>query len=71
MNVTQVDGNIILPAAPKPTEEELQKEFDYLMAESLTKKLLEKGLITIDEYDKLAQKNLETFSPFIGKVIDY
>ena len=35
----------------RPSQEHLQREFNYLQAERITKKLLEKRLITIDESD--------------------
>ena len=37
------------PAAHKFTQEELQMEFNYMQAERITKKLLERGLITDEE----------------------
>ena len=33
----------------RPTDAELQNEYNYILAENLTKKLLEKGLISVDE----------------------
>ena len=35
------------PTAHKFTQEELQMEFNYMQAERITKKLLERGLITV------------------------
>ena len=69
MNITQIDGSIILPAASITTSVELQKEFDYLAAESVTGKLLEAGLITAGEYDTIMQRNMESLSPFSKRVI--
>ena len=34
---------------PRPTDAELQNEYNYILAENFTKKLLEKGLISVDE----------------------
>ena len=69
MSVTEVNGEIIAKAYPKPTNEDLQNEYDYLFAESITKKMLERGHISSDEFDRIMRKNREKFSPFIGRII--
>ena len=69
MQVTQIPGGVMNTEVPKPTNEEMQHEYDYFLAEQITKKLLDKGLITRDEFDKIMAKNRETFSPFISKII--
>lgn len=69
MNVTEVNGELITESFPKPTNEDLQNEYDYLLAESITKKMLERGLISLDEFDKIMRKNRQKFSPFIGRII--
>ena len=38
-------------------------ELGYFMVQTLTEKMLEKGLISFDEYDKLTELNRRTFSP--------
>ena len=55
--------------AEKPTEASLKNEHDYLVAEKLTKKLLEKCLISQSEFDKIMAKNRETFSPFLAEIM--
>lgn len=69
MQITMIKGVPVTEELPKPTNQELQNEFNYILAEQMTKKLLDNGLITVDEYDKIMAKNAETFSPFIAKVI--
>ena len=69
MNVTEVNGELITESFPKPTNEDLQNEYDYLLAESITKKMLERGLISFEEFDRIMRKNREKFSPFIGRII--
>ena len=69
MNITQVDGQIITEQLPPPTEGDLQKEYNYILAESLTRKLLETGLISADEYEKIMDKNLRSFSPFLSRIM--
>lgn len=70
MKVTKLDDvEAIQYKSEKITEDELQNEHDYLVAESLTKKLLEKGLISQDEYDKIMAKNRETFPPLLAEIL--
>ena len=57
------------PDVPKPTDQEMQNEYNYFLAEQLTKKLLSEELISADEYEKIMEKNRRTFSPFILKII--
>lgn len=53
---------------PRPTDAELQNEYNYILAENLTKKLLEKGLISVDEFNKIMEKNRRTFSPLFSRI---
>lgn len=70
MQVTQTTDGMINPAdVPKPTNEEMQNEYNYYLAEQLTKKLHDARLISTDEFDKIMEKNRKTFSPFISKII--
>lgn len=48
------------------TEEEMQREYDYIRAEQLTKKLLLKGLISEDEFHKIMARNRQTFCPVLS-----
>ena len=55
-------------ALPRPSDAELKNEYNYLLAEHFTKKLLEKGLISVDEFNKIMAKNQESFSPFFARI---
>jgi hypothetical protein len=71
MQVIQtIDGKVNPADVPKPTNDEMQNEYNYLLAEQLTKKLLDAGLITDDEFTRIMARNRRSFSPFISKVID-
>lgn len=71
MQVIQtIDGKVNPADVPKPTNDEMQNEYNYLLAEQLTKKLLDVGLITDDEFTRIMARNRRSFSPFISKVID-
>lgn len=70
MNVTQITGDgLKLTGIPKISNEELQKEYDYLLAEQMTKNLLVAGLITEIEYGKIMDKNRASFQPFFSRII--
>lgn len=70
MNVTQITENgIVASEIPKPTNQEMQNEYDYILAEQMTRNLLSKGLITEDEFEKIMAKNRDTFAPFISKIM--
>lgn len=71
MQVIQtIDGKVNPADVPKSTNDEMQNEYNYLLAEQLTKKLLDAGLITDDEFTRIMARNRRSFSPFISKVID-
>lgn len=49
--------------------EQLQREFDYIRAEKLLKKMQGKGLITEVEFNKINALNRQTFSPSLAKIM--
>lgn len=53
----------------KPTEGELQNEYNYLLAEQLTQSLMRDSLITREEYEHIMEKNRRSFKPFLSKII--
>lgn len=70
MQVTKIaGGEISYNDIPKPTNEEMQNEYNYILAEQMTRKLLDRGLISVDEFDKIMAKNRRSFSPFISKIL--
>lgn len=69
MQVTQIADGIMTVDVPKPTDQEMQNEYNYFLAEQMTKKLLDKGLISVDEFNKIMVKNRRSFSPLISKII--
>lgn len=69
MQITQVPGDMMTAEVPKPTDEEMQNEYNYILAQHLTKRLLDKGMITLDEFNKITAKNRQSFSPLISKII--
>lgn len=61
-----IDKNIKLK---KVSQEQLQREFDYFMAEKLLKKMLNQGLITEVEFKKIDRLNRQTFSPILAEIM--
>lgn len=71
MQVTKLESvDSVKYEAVKPTEASLKNEYDYLIVENLTKRLLENGFINQSEFDKIMAKNRETFSPFLSEIMD-
>lgn len=68
MNVTRVYGGVTYEDIPKTTNAELQNEFNYILAESITRKLLDKGIISEYEFDRIMEKNKRSFSPFLSQI---
>ena len=71
MQVTKVTDGFQNQTAERKrfTDEELQKEFDYYMAQKLLKNLREAGLITKEELDKITAKNRQSFSPYLDELM--
>ena len=56
--------------APSPSpEEQMQNEYNYVLAQQITKRLLEAGLITEDEFHKITAKNRKSFSPLLAEIM--
>ncbi|MDO4187590.1 MAG: hypothetical protein Q4D29_01245 [Lachnospiraceae bacterium] len=64
------DSPAMVETAPRAmTPEAMQQDFDYMMAEKMSRKLYEKGLISIDELHKLSELNRQKFSPFYADLM--
>lgn len=55
-------------AVSRPSDVELQNEYNYILAENFTKKLLEMGFVSEGEFNKIMAKNRESFSPFFARI---
>lgn len=69
MQVTQITADNAMahcPAVKKQTDADLQREYDYLMAEKMAKKMRDQGIITEAECTKLLGKCREYFSPYLA-----
>lgn len=55
---------------PSPSlEEQMQNEYNYVLAQQITKRLLEAGLITEAEFNKITAKNRKSFSPLLAEIM--
>lgn len=51
------------------TDTELQRDYDYFMAQRTAKAMLSDGLITLAEFNKLIQINRDIFSPMLAEIM--
>lgn len=51
------------------THERIQGDLDYLRAQTIAKKMLDDGLISVAEFNKLTAINRETFSPLFAEIM--
>lgn len=51
------------------TVEQLSCDYKYCIAQKLLKAMLEKGLISTDEFNKITEKNRKTFSPYLAEIM--
>ncbi len=51
------------------TQEEIQRDFDYYMAQHVAEQLKNAGLISIDEFNKLTALNRSTFLPMNVEIL--
>ncbi|KEI07153.1 hypothetical protein Z957_09490 [Clostridium sp. K25] len=71
MQITKITEEHQLPIVAKKvyTQEELQREYNYILAQKILKSILEKGLISLDEFNKITEKNRQTFSPYLAEIM--
>jgi hypothetical protein len=67
------DNNTSVPSGYF-TQERIQGDLNYKRAQAIAKTMLDSGLISVAEFNKLSDINLETFSPcsrkYIRKMLD-
>ncbi len=52
------------------TQDAMQKDFEYEMAQRLTRSLYEKKLISVDELHRISALNREKFCAFYNDILD-
>ena len=51
------------------TQERIQGDLDYRRAQDIAKGMLDDGLISVAEFNKLTAINRETFSPLFAEIM--
>lgn len=51
------------------TQERIQGDLDYCRAQAIAKKMLDNGLISMTEFNKLNAINRETFFPLFAEIM--
>lgn len=70
MKIIKVENSHRLKIEAEPmTEEQLQNEYDFHMAEMLNRMLYEEGKITEDELRKISALNRQKFSPKLSELM--
>lgn len=70
MNVIEVkDGGPIKGETEPMTEEQLQNEYDFYIAEMIIRMLHKDGKITDDELHKISALNRQKFSPKLAEIM--
>lgn len=60
-----ITTTITVSAAPKPIQQaDIEQDYNFFQAQKVAENMLELGLISLSEFNKLSLKNRETFSPF-------
>ncbi len=70
MEVQRIE-NFQMPnaVAHKITQEDLQHEYDYYKAQKLLETMFMFGMISVDEFNKITEKNRKTFSPYLAEIM--
>lgn len=58
-----------MPAAHRLTEKQMYDEINYHRAEKMAKKMLDKGLISTEEYDRILAESRRIFVPFLAELM--
>ena len=71
MQITKITGESQQPVteARVTPVEELQREYGYYTAQKLLRKMLDKGLISVSEFDKISELNCKSFSPLLARIM--
>ncbi|WP_350343213.1 SHOCT domain-containing protein [Proteinivorax tanatarense] len=72
MEITKItkEQNPLAVSGRKPiSHEQLQREFDYHRAEKVLRKMLEKELISQEEFSKIMLLNRKSYSPILAQLM--
>ena len=71
MQVTKITSpqDNSMPSVHRLTEEQMYNEINYYRAEKMTKKMLDKGLISAEEYDRILVECRKIFVPLFADLM--
>ncbi|MBU4541830.1 MAG: hypothetical protein KJ774_11485 [Firmicutes bacterium] len=71
MHVTKITDDQPIPVftIKRFTKEELQREYDYYLAQKILESMLAEGLITRDEFNQTTVLNRRTFLPYLAEIM--
>jgi hypothetical protein len=67
-NITCVVPEINYEKGPV-SQEQMQREVDYVRAQQILVSMLETELISLSEFNKITELNRKTFSPFLAEIM--
>lgn len=70
MLVTKIEGNYQSDEKQHLfTQEQLQNEYHYALAQTMLRKMLDKGLVSSGEFAKVTELNRKTYHPFLADIM--
>ncbi len=71
MQVTKITSpaEAPVPAAHRLTDKQFYDEINYHRAEKMAKKMLDAGLITSDEFDRILAESRKIFVPYLAEIL--
>ncbi|MBQ2724691.1 MAG: hypothetical protein IJF78_03185 [Clostridia bacterium] len=51
------------------TQEAIERDINYYKAQKVAEEMLKRGLISLEEFNKLTQINRDTFSPYLVEIM--
>jgi len=67
-NITGIIQKINYEKKPVP-QEQLQREVDYVRAQQILDSMLQNGLISLSEFNKITALNRKSFSPALAQIM--
>ena len=66
--ISTSDINAVSKKRPVP-QEQMQREVDYVRAQQILTAMMNCGLISLSEFNKITELNRKTFSPLLAEIM--
>ena len=66
--ISTSDINAVSEKRPVP-QEQMQREVNYVRAQQILTAMMNCGLISLSEFNKITELNRKTFSPLLAKIM--